>query len=200
MTIANNMTATNLAGVSNNNSSSGNNISNINNNNSLSDLDNYIDSLKNELNIHNNWLTDTYNVRPTLANGLLDTGEYYPGGFHRVFKSKPYLKWLDNYNFHIGKRDNINSLINEANSKRVELMTNIANQKNRYKWESDALKKVGINNPFFMLKNGVLPSGPGVSLGSQSNFKVNKGAADSGLSNGGKGFLKFLFMLLMLLK
>lgn len=68
------------------------------------------------------------------------------------------------------QRDQANQRINELKAKRTEYLTNIASQQNKYKYEMEGLNKVGINNPFYMLKNGVINGGGGPTI---SNIKGN---------------------------
>lgn len=120
------------------------------------------------------------------------------GTFH------PYYRDLynDEMNQLKAQRDNTYKLLWETKQKNLEYMQNLQTQKNKYSIESEAMQKMGLNNPYFMLKNGPMGGGTNVSLGTnfgKSSFKTSNGIneKDEGMEKLFKTFLRMLPIILM---
>lgn len=84
------------------------------------------------------------------------------------YKNKIYAQKMEDVK---EKRDTFFRLFQEAYANRINVLQNLKNQRDKYKIESDGLKKVGVNNPYFMLMNGPISSGSGLNLsGLKTNF------------------------------
>lgn len=77
----------------------------------------------------------------------------------------------------ISKRDMLLKQLEDLKAQKFSYMSNIAAQKEKYIVEQEALKKVGISNPFFMLKNGTLASSTPFSFANAGspNYQSSKG-------------------------
>lgn len=138
-------------------------------------LDNAINELLKEYNEKNNEYEKRMRNRPEWMNisenGKLGSmfgniANFFTGGKFNQAK-KFYDEQTENIR---NQRDQANQRINELKAKKTEYLTNIASQQNKYKYEMQGLNKVGINNPFYMLKNGVINGGGGPTI---SNIKGN---------------------------
>ncbi|SGA33578.1 Uncharacterised protein [Chlamydia abortus] len=67
--------------------------------------------------------------------------------------------------------------LEDLKAQKFSYMSNIAAQKEKYKVEQEALKKVGITNPYFMLKNGTLAGSTPFSFANAGspNYQSSKG-------------------------
>ncbi len=62
------------------------------------------------------------------------------------------------------QRDQIFQRLQELKAKKAEYLTNIEAAKNKYKIELEGLKKIGITNPYYLLKNGTIQGGGGANI------------------------------------
>lgn len=77
----------------------------------------------------------------------------------------------------ISQRDVLLKQLEDLKAQKFSYMSNIAAQKEKYKVEQDALKKVGITNSYFMLKNGTLAGSTPFSFANAGspNYQSSKG-------------------------
>ena len=146
-----------------------------NTNNETQAIDDAINELLKEYNEKNNEYEKRMRNRPEWMNisengkvgGMFgNIANWFTGGKFNQAK-KFYDEQTENIR---NQRDQANQRINELKAKKTEYLTNIASQQNKYKYEMQGLNKVGINNPFYMLKNGVINGGGGPTI---SNIKGN---------------------------
>lgn len=96
------------------------------------------------------------------------------------------------------KRDEYFRLMQDAYANRINLLQNLKNNSNRYLQEFDALKKIGITNPYYLLKNGPLNNSVNLSSSLKSNPLTNSNSDSNSYHK--KNDKKFNFKLLFLLK
>lgn len=77
----------------------------------------------------------------------------------------------------ISKRDTFLKQLEDLKSQKYSYMSNIAAQKQKYRVEQEALKKAGITNPYFMLKNGIIAGSSPFSFANAGspNYQSSKG-------------------------
>lgn len=77
----------------------------------------------------------------------------------------------------VSQRDTVLKQLEDLKAQKFSYMSNIVAQKQKYKVEQDALKKVGVTNPYFMLKNGTLAGSTPFSFANAGspNYQSSKG-------------------------
>lgn len=147
MNIENNQEQT----ITNNNIAS--NINNVLSNNTLSTNKNNTNQAQETINSYYQQLNEKYNQLSKEYDNLVYNDYSQAGAFFRPWSAEKYRQNMQKIR---NERDKTYELLTNAEAKAIENRMNIENLKNKYKYEKESLKSVGVNNPYFMLRNGSL--------------------------------------------
>lgn len=133
-------------------------------NQTLTPAQNNIEASQNTINSYYNKLKNEYEKLSKEYDEKVMNDYSQFGALFRPWSAEQYRRDMQKTR---NERDKTYELLRMAEGKQIENQMNIENLKNKYKYEKESLKDVGINNPYFMLKNG--PIANNVNLTSSIN-------------------------------
>lgn len=137
------------------NTATSNNINTINSFDSFFNNKNNAGNNNEALGAYYEALKEQYQKLSNEYDGLVLNDYSKPGAFFRPWSAEQYRQNMQKLK---NERDKTYELLRNAEAQRFQHAANSESIKNRYILEKEALKKIGINNPYFMLRNGTLPN------------------------------------------
>lgn len=166
----------------------------------IADLQKQFDSLSNEFTHENYYKFKNENRKKWVVDWLKNNAGWsllsplFIGGIGSAVQTgradQQTKQW---WNEGIEKKNLIFKQLEEAKAQRQSYLSNLELQRNKYINEQESLKKAGINNPYFMLRNGLINNSSPIGLTGAG--RPNFGGFDKGKFS---SFHEFLEMLLLM--